>query len=228
MSEEKSAAEVQAGHVRAMGKELGELFHVMSSELVWIHWRWKQYRTLFGEKQSRIDLLNKAAPLFFHIVRNVLFEDTLLAIARLVGSPRSSNKPNVTVERFTLLVDLNLRSEVSSLIQKAKASAAFAVDWRHRRLAHRDLDLSLKRSKLALAPATRERVEVSLSALRDVMNRIEVKYCNAATIYTSPAPGDAEALLYVIRDGLQWDRDRCERLKRGELQGEDFKPPDAL
>ena len=59
MSEERSAAEVRAGYIRAMGRELGELFHATSSELTWIHWRWKQYRTLFGEKQSRIDLLNK-------------------------------------------------------------------------------------------------------------------------------------------------------------------------
>jgi AbiU2 len=124
MSEERSAAEVRAGYIRAMGRELGELFHATSSELTWIHWRWKQYRTLFGEKQSRIDLLNKAAPLFFYIVHRVLFEDTLLAIARLVGPPKSASKPNLTVERFPpLIVDVNLRDEVSSLIRKAKASA---------------------------------------------------------------------------------------------------------
>jgi hypothetical protein len=168
-------------------------------------------------------------PLFFRIVHNVLFEDTLLAVARLVGPPKSLNKPNLTVERFPpLLVDVNLQDEVSSLIQKAKASTAFAVDWRNRRLAHRDLDLSLKRNQQALAPATREKVEASLSALRDVLNRIEKKFCNAATVYYSPTPGDAEALLCVIRDGVQWDRDRCERLKRGELRGEDMKPPEAL
>lgn len=229
MSEERNAAEVQTGYIRAMGKELGELFYVTSSELTWIHWRWKQYRTLFSEKQSRIDLLNEAAPLFFHIVHNVLFEDTLLAIARLVGPPRSLNKPNLTVERFPpLLVDVNLRDEVSSLINKAKASAAFAVEWRNRRLAHRDLDLSLKRNQLALAPATRAQVEESLSAIRAVLNRIETKICNAATVYDSPTHGDAEALLYVIRDGLLHDHERCERLKRGELHGEDFKPPEAL
>jgi hypothetical protein len=229
MSELKSAAEVRMDYIGAMGPELGELFYATSSELTWIHWCWKQYRTLFGEKQSRIDLLNKAAPLFFRIVHNVLFEDTLLAIARLVGPPRSLNKPNLTIERFPpLLVDGSLRDEVSSLIQKAKASATFAIDWRNRRLAHRDLDLSLKRNQLALVPATREQVEVSLSALRDVLNRIEMACCNAATVYYSPTHGDAEALLYVIRDGLLHDRERCERRKRGELQGEDMEPREAL
>jgi|ERR1700730_1782389 len=229
MSEERSAAEVRIGYIRAMGPELGELFCATSSELTWIHWRWQQYRTLFGEKQSRIDLLNEAAPLFFRIVHNILFEDTLLAIARLVGPTTSFSKPNLTVERFPpLLVDANLRDEVSSLIQKAKASAAFAVDWRNRRLAHRDLDLSLRRNQLVLAPATREQVEVTLSALRDVLNQIETECCNAATVYDSPTHGDAEALLYVIRDGLQYDRDRCERRKRGDFRGEDMKPPETL
>ncbi len=89
MSRSKSVEEVRAGYIEALGQELGELFHATSSELTWIHWRWKQHRTLFGEKPSRIDLLNEAAPLFFRIVYSVFFEDTLLAIARLVGPPKS-------------------------------------------------------------------------------------------------------------------------------------------
>jgi hypothetical protein len=229
MSGSLSAAQVRTGYTAAVGQELGELFHSISSELTWIHWRWKQYRTLFGEKQSRIDLLNEAAPFFFHIVHNVLFEDTLLAIARLVGPPKSLNKPNLTVERFPpLLADVTLRNEICALVQKAKISAEFAVDWRNRRLAHRDLDLILSRSQLPLTPATREQVEVTLSALRDVLGRIEMECCNAATVYDSPAPGDAEALLYVIRDGLLRDRDRRERRKRRELHDEDIGPPEAL
>jgi hypothetical protein len=78
MSRWKSAKEVRASYIDAMGQELGELFHATSSELTWIHWRWKQYRILFGEKPGRIDLLNEAAPLFFRIVQDVFFEDTLL------------------------------------------------------------------------------------------------------------------------------------------------------
>jgi len=229
MSGSKSAAEVRIGYIEAMGHDLGELFYAAWNELTWVHWRWKQYRTLFVEKQSRIDLLSKAAPLFFHIIHDVFFEDTLLAIARLVGPPQSVNKSNLTVARFPpLLKDVNLRGDVCSLIQKAKASAAFAVEWRNRRIAHRDLDLILRRSQPALAPATPAQVEASLSALQDVLKRIETELCDASTVYGSPTHGDAEALLYVIRDGLQWDRDRCERLKRGELQDEDMKPPEAL
>jgi hypothetical protein len=231
VNREKSGEEVQASYIQAMGHELGELFHETSHELTWMHWRWKQYRTLFGEKPSRIDLLNEAAPLYFRIVQDVFFEDTLLAIARLVGPPKSSGKQNLTVERFPpLLADPNLKEQVCTLIEKAKTSAGFAVDWRNRRLAHRDLDLSLGRSLEALPPATREKVEESLSALRDVLNCIEMAYCNDAhTLYDfSPAPGGAEALLYVIRDGLLREKDRRARWGRGELHDDDIDPPEKI
>jgi HEPN superfamily AbiU2-like protein len=230
MGGSKSPEEILAGYIEAMGQELGELFRAASSELTWMHWRWKQYRTLFGEKPSRIDLLNEAAPLFFRIVQDVFFEDTLLAIARLVGSSQSRNKPNLTVQRFPpLLADLSLRDQVSELIGKAKTSAAFAVDWRNRRLAHRDLDLVLGARPKPLPPATRQKVEKSLSALRDVLNHIEMKYCNATTEYAySPTLGDAEEVLYVIRDGLLREREKRERWNRGELRDEDTKPPEAI
>src|SRR5206468_1454309 len=102
--------------------------HVTSSELTWIHWRWKQYRILFDEKPSRIDLLNQAAPLFFRIVQDVFFEYTLLAIARLVGPIQSVGKPNLTVKRFPPLLAENLRDQMGKLIGEAETSAAFAVD----------------------------------------------------------------------------------------------------
>ena len=230
MNREKSAEEAQARYIDKMGQELGDLFHETSHELTWMHWRWMQYRTLFGEKPSRIDLLNEAAPLFFRIVQDVFFEDTLLAIARLVGPAKSSGKQNLAVERFPpLLADPNLKEQVCTLIEKAKTSAGFAVDWRNRRLAHLDLDLSLGRSLEALPPATREKVEESLSALREVLDCIEIAYCDGHTLYDrSSVLGGAEELLYVIRDGLTHDRDRRARWERGELHDDDSEPPEEI
>ena len=45
----RSAEEVEKQYVERMGPELGKLFHTLSAELTWVHWRWKQYRVLFGE-----------------------------------------------------------------------------------------------------------------------------------------------------------------------------------
>lgn len=230
MSREQSAEEVRVSYIEKMGQELGEHFHAISEELTLIHLRWKQYRTLFGEKPSRIDLLNEAAPFFFGIIQNVLFEDTLLAIARIVGPCKSINRSNLTVERFPdLLTDQNLRDKIGKLIKEAKTSAEFAVDWRNRHLAHRDLDLILGQSPKELALATREKVEKSLSALRDILDCIQLAYCDATTAYDfSPTPGDADELLYVLQSGLLRERDRQACWARGERHDDDVNPPEAV
>jgi hypothetical protein len=223
VSGSKSAEEVLAGYVAAMGQELGELFCATSNELSWIHWRWNQHRILFGEKPSRVDLLNEAASFFFLVVHHVFFEDTLLGIARLVGPLKSAGWPNLTVKRFPpLLHDLSFQNEVFNLIEKAETHAAFAIDWRHRHLAHRDLGLALRHPNVQpLAPVTREQVEGALSALRDVLDCIEGKYCNAHTAYSAClVPGDAKGLLYIIQSGLLREREKQARWARGEVQDE--------
>jgi hypothetical protein len=230
LSGQKNAEETLADYVEKMGPELGELFRAESDELTWIHWRWNQFRVLFGEKPSRIDLLNEAAPFFFQVVHDVLFEGTLLAIASFVGPPKSTGKSNLTIERLPpMLGDTSLRNEVQVLIAQAKASAAFAIDWRNRHIAHRDLSLILGKPTPILEVATREKVEAALLAFRNVLNRIEVEYCNAETAYAfKPSPWGAENLLHVIRDGLLRESDRQARWDRGELHDDDLTPAEEV
>jgi AbiU2 len=229
MRVERNADEARAEYVAKMGKDLGEVFHALSSELTWVHWRWKQYRILFGEKPTRIDLLNECAPHFFYIVQSVLFEDTLLGITRLVERSEMRDKSNLTVQKFPDLVKKDLKDDVLKLVNKAKESAGFAFDWRNRRIAHHDLDLALDRNARVLEPATRQKVEDSLLALRNVLDRIEIHYCNKTTAYNfSVTPGDAEDLLYVLRDGLQHRRDKDEGLERGEITAGDLEPGEEV
>ena len=85
----------------------------------------------------------------------------------------------------------------------AKQNGAFAVEWRNRYLAHRDLDTALGKAIQPLPIADLENVELALSALRAVLQRLEQAYFNATTAYEwLLASGDAESLLHVIRDGL--------------------------
>lgn len=217
MSREQNEDEVRDGYIDKMGTELGELFHALSSELQWIYWKWCQYRTLFGDKPSRVDLLNDSASLFFRIVQDVFFEDTVLGIARLVGPPKSVGKPNLAITRLKEQIsDSTLASEVDCFVEKAKISATWALDWRHRQLAHRDLSLALKRPATPLAPVSRKDVEESLDAIAALLNHIELRFCRATTSYrNSPLHSDAEDLLYVIRDGLAHQKLRHESELRG-------------
>ncbi|WP_408068516.1 AbiU2 domain-containing protein [Vineibacter terrae] len=62
---------------------------------LWLHVKWEEYVELYGKRQSRVDLLNEAAPLFFRIVQDALWADTLLHIARLTDEPNSYDKPSM-------------------------------------------------------------------------------------------------------------------------------------
>ena len=227
MNESRTYEEMQAHYIEKMGRELGELFKATSDELSWIHWRWSQYRILFGEKPSRIDLSNEGAPFFFQIIHNVLFEDTMLGIARIVGPSKSMGKANLTIQRFPdYLTDPELKAQIEALVEVAKKSCEFTIDWRHRRLAHRDLALALNDPKVTpLTPATRAQVEEALSALREILGCIEGKYSNAHTAYSAPVPGDARQLLYYIKMGMLRERDKRACWKRGELHDDDINPP---
>lgn len=221
---QRTDEEVRADYIEKMGPELGELFDAISSELTWLHWRWQQYRILFGDKPSRIEILNESASFFFRIIHDVLFEDTLLAIARLCGPSKSAGNQNLSIERFSsLLSDMNLRNQVQKLVEQARAAAAFAIEWRNRRIAHHDLDLSFGKTTRMLPIATREKVEQCLSALREVVNYIEGAFCNATTCYSfSPSGWDAKALLHTLRDGLLRQKERRETWMSGKPHADDL------
>ena len=254
MSHEQNEDEVRDGYIHKMGTDLGELFHALSNELQWMYWKWCQYRTLFGDKPSRVDRLNEAAPLFFRLVQDVFFEETVLGIARLVGPPSTMNKPNLSVTRLREKISgayvalkmqsqegkapaepsldqqaAKLATEVASLVEKAETSAVFVKDWRNRHLAHRDLSLALKHQAMPLPAVSRKNVEDSLAAIAHLLNHIESAFCRATTSYrNSPLHGDAEDLLYVIRDGLAHEKLRHESELQGHPLSDDIANQETL
>jgi hypothetical protein len=207
-----------------MGPELGELFTLLSDELTWLFWRWDQYVKLYGERPSRLEILNASAPFFFALIQDTLWYETLLGIARIAGPEATGGKQNLSVRRIPPLInDRDLREKVEQLLGTALNACEFAIDWRNRHIAHRDLELSLGRAARPLPVASRERVNNALDSIAAVLNRLESHYFNSTVAYrSSPMTGDAEALLYVLRDGLRRAEERERRLQAGDYRPEDW------
>ena len=72
MATTQSADEAKQAYVASMGESLGSIFHALWQEVAWLHFKWREYVVLFGTKQSRVALLNRAAPSFFRIVEDML------------------------------------------------------------------------------------------------------------------------------------------------------------
>jgi hypothetical protein len=225
--------EVRQKHIDAMGEPLGSLFTALSSELIHLGGRWQQYSELYGAGQQRFDLMNDTAPFFFGTVQQMLWEETLLAITRLTaptatGAKEADSGPrqNLTIRRFEkLIADSTLRTAVKTRVDALIVRAAFTEDWRNRRLAHRDLDLSLDRGAQPFPAAEVEDVDGVLEDLASLLNFIESHYLDGSTtLYCGlPITGSAISLLHIVREGVRRGVLRDERHEKGDYRPDRFE-----
>lgn len=229
MARHSTPDEVEQQYLDTMGSDLGSLFHGLWNECVWLHWMWGEYEVLFGTKVERVDLLNATAPSLFRLVQDVLWESVLLQIGRLMDPRQSAGKENLTLLRLPPKVARTVRDTVEALLTEAKAKCELARDWRHRHIAHRDLRLALRQSTVPLAPASRKSVREAVASLAAVMNAVDLYYRKTTVEYSFVArTGDAEAILHVIRDGVEVNELRRGRLLSGRPLPEDLVPRPAV
>lgn len=228
MGTTRTADKAKRTYIAVMGEPLGSIFHALWQEVAWLHRKWDEYVELYGTKSSRVDLLNKAAPTFFRIVQDVLWQETLLHIARLSDPPSSAGKPNLTIQRLPPLVaDAEVAQRVKTLTEKAVEASAFCRDWRNRRIAHRDLNLALENGAIPLSPASREKVKLALNAFVDVLNAVTQHYMDSTSFFdVGGHAGGAASLIYVIDDGLRAEAERQARHHGGEVRAEDLRRRD--
>jgi hypothetical protein len=128
--------------VEKYGEDLGKaLFHIQN--------RWCRlfvefiyYANLFGKDRERVELLNWAAPVFFRVVQDQLFDTILLRISRLTDPPKSGSNTNLSIRQFPRLVDDDVKDDVRELIALALESAQFARERRNKVISHNDLELA--------------------------------------------------------------------------------------
>jgi AbiU2 len=229
MSRDLTAEEAKNESINLMGKPLGEVYHYLWQELVMLYAKWFEFTELFGTKPSRINLLNEAAPYFFRMVQDVLWEDIILGIARITDSSKRLGKDNLTINKIPGLINNEeFKEKIVSLIDKSKDATSFCRDWRNRRLAHLDLLLRTERGTKELEIASRVKTKTALDSIAEVINAVSSKYNDSTTAfeYSGNGPGNALSLLYVLYDGLKADKEREKRIEEGNELEADFNHPD--
>jgi AbiU2 len=74
---------VRQQHLDAFGAQLGPVYHDLYNQCAWLYVKWHQFVELYGTDPERISLLNHAGGLFFRIVHDIMWDDTLLHLCRL-------------------------------------------------------------------------------------------------------------------------------------------------
>ena len=206
----RTGDEIKQENIGKMGDELGALYSALWQELAIAHLYWHEYVELFGAKPERVDVINKAAPAFFRMLQDELWEMSLLYLARLTDAPhtfRHEDKSNLSIQALLPLTrdHIELNSKVSNLIQTAIGLTKFARDWRNRRIAHRD-PRSLQRrrqtrslSRRIMASATCE--ALSRSSVEKSRTGKREKLLGPATVVKPALLG--AAALFVVQGAMK-------------------------
>ncbi|WP_298379101.1 hypothetical protein [Azospirillum sp.] len=221
----RTADEIRIHHIDTMGEPLGCLYSSLWQETASIHQKWGEFLELFGKNEERVKLLNDSAPQFFRMIQNVLWSDIILHIARMTDPKKSAGKRNLSIQAITeLLPEGDIKISTGELVKTAVSAASFCRDWRNRHLAHRDLDLSLDKSATPLEPASRASVKVALEAIANVLNAVSYHYEKSENFFNPViSHSGAEALLYVIDEGVTSRNKRYERISNRIFTKDDIE-----
>ena len=152
------------------------------SSLVWdvcqLHRKWGIFCQLYASGENIVELLNISAPGFFRTCEDLLADDILLSISRLIDPRQTLGKDNLTLERLVHSIDATkypqLRVDIERLVSDAKDKCAFAKNQRNKRIAHSDLSTKLQAN--LLPSPTKTNIEEALESIRRVMNVVQLYF----------------------------------------------------
>ena len=223
-----SAEDVRKEYMESLGPDLGQVFYALRNEVLWLHLRWSEYLVLFGGGRERLKLINSAAGHFFRVVQNDLVRATLLHLCRLTDPPVTGKYENLTLRRLPKhITDTAVVKTTQPLVDDAVEKTAFARDLRDQHIAHTDLNVALDEGATP-SPIHRNDIDNALAAVGAVLDHVSRQLLDREMLFEVIAPPGAEALLYVIRDGLEADKQRLARMKEGRMTDEDQRGPQPL
>ena len=136
--------EVKEEMISKMGTNFGSLFYSLYNEITWLTFKWIKFRELYGTKESRIELMNKAAPFFFFTIQKVLWDNLLLGITRITDPAEMRGKKNITFNAIGQFIqDKQFLLDFENDLVEIITDSEFCRDWRNRRIAHLDYELSV-------------------------------------------------------------------------------------
>jgi hypothetical protein len=208
-------------------------YEELSKEVTWLNLKWDCYVALYESKESRIDLTNEAAPEFFGTIQELLLESVLLNITRLCD-PASTCIRGELIENLTLdnliesLNDVSFCSNINTLFYEVKKSEAFARDQRRKIIAHRDKNQALGQGK-QLEQVTKDKIVKAINDITTLINCIGTRYFDTTYDY-SGEDGQlyAESILYCIKDGIQYEKERMNKRKNARTYEEAELKPDEI
>lgn len=222
---QKTAREIKKEMVEKLGEDFGSLLYSLHNEIIWLTFRWTEFKELYGTKETRIELMNETAPLLFYMIQKVFWENLLVGVCRITDPPKTSGKKNMTIRSLpNFLTDRDFKIQIESEINTLLVESEFCRDWRNRWIAHADFDLTTEQHHAKpLAPATRKQLKEVIERIHSIYNKIELRYLKTTTVFGYLKSGrGAIALLHKIESGARFDKAEYEQKLSGKWSQDSF------
>ena len=199
MAISRTPEEMLQNYTAAMGPKLGPAFHRLYNDNAWLHMKWNEFLKLFVKSPAQMRDLNTAAPGFFHQVQELWWDDMLLHIFRMTDT----RKDVLSVHTLLREAPLPLKPIIESHVAVIMPATEFARHARHNSIAHRNLNVALGVTLLALV--SRDDIRSALKAIDDLLHAVEHHF-----LKTHPTNydfldniGGVDSLLEIVDRGLK-------------------------
>lgn len=198
------------------------LYGPLSSDLSLLNLKWHTFLSLYGRDEDRIALLNKTAPVFFAVVQDLLTSNVLMGLSRLTDPSKSQGKDNLSIE--TLIESLAdpdhsaLRQDLESRLDTLRVRVGPFRTWRHKSLAHRDLEVAIGAADL-LPTIQHDAIDAALSEAAGLLNHLALTLWDESVRYEFKShPRHVDSLIHYLQQGRTVELER-----RAELEARLFK-----
>src|SRR5690606_4765056 len=221
-----SAETTKSQMIEKMGHEFGSMFFVLYNEISWLTFQWIEFKELYGSKESRIELMNEAAPFFFYTVQHVLWYQLLLGGTRLTDPPKSGSNKNITFRAIPQYIkDDDFKSEIENDLEELLAQSNYCRVWRNQKISHLDHALAIQdENARPLETASREKFRITLEKMQILFKKIHQKYLPSAVRFDRMTSSrGAISLLHKIEAGIWYD-ESIHQLKLEGKWNKDYEP----
>jgi len=198
-----------AQQMKGMPREVQSIHDDLWQKVASAYAKWTLFCQLFASSEENVQLLNRAAPVFFYLYENSALDEILLTISRLTDPATSrvkgSDRDNLTLRQLEKQVnkvaDKQFSERVNIALTKVEDQCAFARELRNRKIAHLDLFTHQGKGANPLPLVNKTKIEGALRAIQDFMNLIEEHFSGSTTAYSDLfLSGDGNTLLDRLRD----------------------------
>ena len=182
---------------------------ILTNDYVWLRTQFSLFKSLFGTKKERIDLMNDASPVFFAQIQKALLATVITGVFRVAGSQVSGRGKNArkNLVLFSLL-DLETygdwpgRDKYETDTIKVKHALEPLKEMRNQSIAHRDLEIA-RNERVAKNPKFAE-IHKAIEAMGAAIQVAQAEIRNTTYVLEPIGPVEDELhVLDLIRIGIE-------------------------